>query len=488
MHVLRAVLLLLVLAAPAWPQAIKLETWSGNDYDENVMVRWDGTVYICTQNPKCLHDLGSPEVNTQWNALSGVLQWNPTRVYQPGQLAMRHGNLFAALLTHSGQDPTGGTNPYWRSRASTAPPAIFAFDRNGDGLDQDDLQFAVDSAPSGGIVDLACGTYAISNSVVVNKALTLRGCSNYGTILSTAPGVAAIDYYGPTSAPIHVQHIRFLGGAIAVRHNSGGLSTVNECYFKDQTTAAVQILGPSTLWSLTHNFFENTVTSSYFIQAVASTDNMQATIIGNTLTATSFFWASIHLDGAGDAKIVGNNFIGNPTYQIRLVNGGIDTTETTIVGNILSQHGLGHYNLVIDPVHGLSGIIVTGNQFNTNACRTPPEPGCTPGNIAASIKLNSPNIGNLVISGNGFSEVADVAIDFVNGQQVAITGNQFVNNGVAGTGIGVRVGGAVLQSLIAANQFTNYATIVSGTGGALTKIGYTSGNCSNGIVTGAGGC
>jgi hypothetical protein len=282
MHTLILILaILLALVSPASVAAVfpVIPLYDGSiGYQAGELVKFNGTVFIC--NTSCTQGVSPADPGGQfWNAMSGANQWNSGTNYQENDMAMRAGTLYSAVL-RSGPATVGAKNPpssptYWVAAKGTNTPVISVSGNTGA-----DIQAAIDAAPPGGIVQLACGAY-FNVAVSITKALTLQGCgtggmqtnpdagggtrlngqsgqnvitvnTQYGVVirdmvLVVSPAVTGLIITTPGATPNEgnindrsiVERVWFLGGTYGIYTADGRVRAlmVSHSYFRNQTVA-----------------------------------------------------------------------------------------------------------------------------------------------------------------------------------------------------------------------------------------------------------
>ncbi len=261
------------------------------------------------------------------------------------------------------------------------------------------IQSLIDLAPNGGTVNIAAGTY--TESLTVNKTLTLTGVSSGTTIIQAVTGQRVITVTAGNK--LRLENLTVTGGQTTdvgggVYLVNGSLTLVN-CRLANNSAAyggGVFQADASGRVDVIDSRIELNTTSNHggglYVSGSAAFTNAQ--ILSNT---ASWHGGGVHVQ-SGRADLIGGVFSGNRAINgnggaVNL-NGSITISGTQIVSNTaINGGGLQQWN--VGPA-----VSITNTRFERNVARG------VGGGAAVSSTLsisNSTFVSNTVDSGNGNS-------------------------------------------------------------------------------------
>lgn len=513
----RLLLLLLLAAVPvaAEPTFNPIQDWIGisGGWPTGSLVKFNGTVFICgTVAPT--NCTTAPDTSGEWNSMAGYRAWFTGTTYQPGQMVVRQGSTFMALKQNSGEDPAGGTNPNWASRSITAVPSNLGVANNSATLTNVEIQAAIDSAPAGGIVQLACATYTVNATITITTALTIQGCGPGGmqsefsssAVGTQLVGAAAVNIFTvntvkgvvfrdmvlvpgtgstsgivittPAPATINdrtiIERVWFFGGAIGVSGVAGRVrgTMISHSYFRSQRSAGVSFNGAQTGagacdsggYIITDNIFEGPGgVSAPTSSAMLFTNSASVTLVGNQAIAWGqdvvlFTASSCGGPAPSEFQIIGNQFetgvaaptLGSGRSAIRFDG---QFTNIFISSNYLSGTTGSAIDLIATAPNPTFSTTITGNTLRSWGASV------VPSTLPA---LNVANAAGLSITGNnitvGQAGAATNGVLVTGGDVVAITGNNLGLGGAATNGFNLTCASGTTCVCAAGNIFSSGVT------------------------------
>lgn len=182
-----------------------------------------------------------------------------------------------------------------------------------------DIQAAIDNANSGDVIELSNGTYIISNTIDVNKSLTIQGQSEAGVILDASDMMPATNRVIETDADdIALRNFTILPV------DDGDPSVVDGFTIKAGSNSVPTINSNLTLENITINGAERTPFDIHGINGVTLTDlTANNTARGNGINVTGS--NDVNISGYtggdnawGDIGIYASRFFDRPSRNVTI--------------------------------------------------------------------------------------------------------------------------------------------------------------------------
>jgi nitrous oxidase accessory protein NosD len=340
--------------------------------------------------------------------------------------------LVAAVLLVSGCDERA------RSRVEDrAMPSVPA---------SENLQTAIDAAPSGGTVRLGAGTYTVAGGVTISKPLTLLGDGSSSKITATSGSSALLTVRGADG--VTISGITFDGGAPG--HEDGAsidllpaspakLVTdvrIEDNRFLDTPATAIGLNGAHRV-RIIANHFANLGGSAVRGNVPTFDTNQDVLVERNTIRRYDLTKgsgnAAIQTDGAAIGKQLRwrlhDNLIDDSDSKARNGVGiGLDYISDSVIEANRVQHTLGEGIVVTGPHN-----VVSGNTVSDASS------GC----IMLYATSTQPVDDNLVIGNTAYDCAHQgIALVFANSgltmRRVRIQGNRVYDNGSGNTRSGIQ--------------------------------------------------
>ena len=389
------------------------------------------------------------KLRTKWWAIGGILILG----------ILVFGTVTAWADTHY-VDPAGNNTPPYTTPDTAAHS----------------IQDAIDAATAGDTVDVADGTYTITNKILVNKGVTITGDTNSpeNVVVQYSPAANSL-IFDMRASNATIQGIKVTGGKAGFWFNQGGITgcTISHCIVGPVNEYGIYMKNGGSGHTIDSCTISNTGQTYAGAPAVLIENCLDVTFSNNTLSSISDKGVYVRVCNAGSianrVEVTGNSISGCAYSCIQVYQ----SPYAYVYGNTISATSDKGIN-VIGPnaASQAARVVVEGNSIS----------GCPWGGILLTHDRYAYIYNNTIFS------TGDKGISIANGENVTSSPERIIveGNDVSGTKYpGIQVAYAVPYTYIHNNTVTgcNYYGD-DGTGDWDYASIHVAENCENTVVDG----